>query len=88
MRRQWLRRTRKSWLLAYGLAAVFVAVYGWSMSFVPGDQGWSVWLFAGALLGSLVALRDAPPLAVASWQNGARGEERTAQELAVLERSG
>ncbi|WP_372595200.1 nuclease-related domain-containing protein, partial [Actinotalea sp.] len=54
----------------------------------PGDQSWSTAAFAGALGAIVIMLRRTPPLAIASWEEGAYGEEQTAKQLRALEREG
>ncbi len=76
------------WLAALGVAAVMWFIFWVLMRWYPGDQSWATWAFAGALVGALFTLRQSPPVAIASWQAGAFGEEETAKQLRALERDG
>lgn len=88
LRRAWLRRTRKGWLAsALVLIAVWV-VAALLFRALPNDQSWMAAFFGGALFGAFIAFRESPPVAIASWQQGAYGEEATARQLRVLQREG
>jgi len=70
-----------------------VAVAVWAgfvglMRLYPGDQSWAGWMVAGALIGLLFTARQSPPVAIATWQAGAFGEEESAKKLRTLEREG
>ncbi len=88
LRREWLRRNRKLWLV---VVAGALAIYGAACALatvIPGDQRWWVGFVAGALVIGIIAVRSSPPTAIGHWEEGAWGEERTAQQLVVLEREG
>lgn len=88
LRRAWLRRKRRLWLVVY-VAAVISCLAFWAvMQLFPGDQTWAVAGFSGVMIGLLVAVRQSPPVAIASWEEGAYGEEATAKQLRSLERDG
>lgn len=87
-RKAWLRRHRVAWLAATAAAAVMWFAFWGLMSWFPGDQSWATAAFAGALIGALFALRQSPPVAIATWEAGALGEEQTAKQLRRLERDG
>ena len=88
LRREWLRRHRKLWALAALAAVGFWFAFSWLMRLFPGDLTWARAAFAGALGATLIALRQSPPVSIASWQEGAYGEEETAKQLRVLEKEG
>lgn len=88
LRRKWLQRNRKLWLLAAGVAVIVWLIYVWAIDLLPGDHTWLNGAFAGALFATLIAFRQAPPVSIASWQEGAFGEEETAKELRILEKDG
>ena len=76
------------WLLAIVFligAGVFVT---WLINLAPGDQVWAAPAVAGALFATLIAMRQSPPVSIASWEEGAFGEEETAKQLRVLEKEG
>ncbi len=85
MRRAWLRRNRKFWVL---VAVVVWLIFWWLMRLFPGDHSWSTAAFAGALTATFFAVRQSPPVGIASWEEGAFGEEETAKQLGHLEREG
>lgn len=58
------------------------------MRLFPGDQSWAAAAFAGALFATFLVLRQRPPVGIASWEEGAFGEEETAKQLRVLEKEG
>lgn len=88
MRRAWLRRNRRRWVYAYLVAGAFWFAFWWLLRLYPGDQSWLAAAFAGVLIGMIAALRQSPPVGIASWEEGAYGEEETAKQLRVLEREG
>lgn len=88
LRKEWLRRTRRVWLIVALAGAAFVAVFAAVLALFPGDHEWMVGFAAGGLVGVLISLRASPPQRIASWEEGAWGEEKTAKELVALERSG
>lgn len=88
LRREWLRRHRKLWAIeALGAIALWV-VFWWLMRLYPGNQSWETAALAGALVALLFALRQSPPVSIASWEEGAYGEEETAKQLRALEKEG
>lgn len=88
LRRAWLRRHRKVWIIATVVALALWIVFTLVMDLFPGDQTWISGAFAGALVATLIALRQSPPISIASWEEGAWGEEQTAKRLQTLEREG
>jgi hypothetical protein len=88
MRRAWLRRNRKLWALAAMVGVLVWLVFWWLMSLFPGDHSWSTAAFAGGLIATFVAVRQSPPVGIASWEEGAFGEEETAKQLRLLEKEG
>lgn len=88
MRRAWLRRNRKLWALAAVVGVLVWLVFWWLMSLFPGDHSWSTAAFAGGLIATFVAVRQSPPVGIASWEEGAFGEEETAKQLRLLEKEG
>lgn len=87
-RKTWLRRHRRTWWAVYGAAVLFWLVFWALMRLYPGDQSWSTSALAGGLIATILVLRQSPPVAIASWQAGAYGEEETAKALRPLERDG
>lgn len=87
-RKAWLRRHRGVWLAAAGVSAAVWLAFWALMSWLPGDHTWATAAFAGALVGVLFALRQSPPVAIATWEAGALGEEQTAKQLRRLEGDG
>ena len=75
-------------MVAVAVAVVAGALLTWLVNLAPGDQSWAGPAFAGALFATLIALRQSPPVSIASWQEGAFGEEETAKQLRVLEKEG
>ncbi len=88
LRREWLRRKRRAWLIALALCALVWAAFTLLVSLFPGDQAVFSALFGGALIGVLMTMRRSPPTAIASWEEGAFGEEETAKQLRTLEKQG
>ena len=88
LRRKWLRRNRKLWLAAAAVCVVFWLVFDWLLDTLPGDHTWTSGAFAGALFATLFAFRQSPPVSIASWEEGAFGEEETAKQLRILEKDG
>lgn len=88
LRRAWLRRNRRLWVLAAVAGIVAWALLTWLVNLAPGDQTWAGPGLAGALFATWVAMRQSPPVSIASWQEGAFGEEETAKQLRILERDG
>jgi len=88
LRRAWLRRHRKLWALVVVVAVVVWALFAGLFGLLPGDQTWVNSAFAGALVATLLARRQSPPVSIASWEEGAYGEEETAKQLRVLEKEG
>jgi hypothetical protein len=88
VRRKWLRRHRKLWAFVALVEIAFWAVFSWLVDLFPGDQTWVSAGFAGALAAIWFALRQSPPVSIASWEEGAYGEEETAKQLRVLEKEG
>lgn len=88
LRQAWLRRNRKVWLAALVVAAAIWCVFVGLMRLFPGDQSWATAALAGALGATLYAFRQRPPVAIASWEEGAYGEEETAKQLRILEKEG
>jgi len=90
-RKEWLRRNR---LLFAGMASVLAAfwlafhvlVMWFTAPTYPALAAWMSGLLAGALVMGIVMLPDSPPNLIEKWQQGARGEERTARRLAKLPR--
>ncbi len=76
------------WLAATGVSAAVWLAFWALMSWLPGDHTWATAAFAGALIGVLFALRQSPPVAIATWEAGALGEEQTAKQLRRLEGDG
>ena len=87
-RKAWLRRHRGAWLAATGICAAMWLAFWALMSRFPGERTWATAAFAGALTGVLFALRQSPPIAIATWEAGALGEGQTAKQLRRLERDG
>ena len=88
LRRKWLRRNRKLWLAAAAVCVIFWLVFDWLLDTLPGDHTWTSGAFAGALFATLIAFRQSPPVSIASWEEGAYGEEETAKQLRILEKDG
>lgn len=88
LRRKWLRRHRKLWVLAALGAVASWAVFSWLVDRFPGDQTWASAGFAGAVVAAWIGLRQSPPVSIASWEEGAFGEEETAKQLRTLEKEG
>lgn len=84
LHRRWLRRNRALWvrfaLVAAGLVVVAHLLAWW----LDGDQQWGVGFLTGVATTVWLALRESPPSGVARWQEGAWGEEMTADELDAL----
>ncbi|WP_309133933.1 nuclease-related domain-containing protein [Cellulomonas sp.] len=76
------------WLLVLVVAVAFWGAFTWLVSFYPGDQAIVSAVFGGILIGVLFAMRQSPPTSIASWEEGAYGEEETAKQLRLLEREG
>ncbi|WP_164983873.1 nuclease-related domain-containing protein [Cellulomonas endophytica] len=70
------------------MAVALTTALGLVMLLVPGDQAFTVGVCAGAMLASIICLRASPPVGIASWEQGAYGEEATAKVLRGLEREG
>ncbi|WP_298461511.1 nuclease-related domain-containing protein [uncultured Cellulomonas sp.] len=70
------------------IAAAIWGSFSWAFSLLPGDQTVAAATFAGVLIGMVLGLRQSPPVSIASWQEGAYGEEETAKQLRALERDG
>lgn len=88
LRQSWLRRNRKLWLMAAVLSAAIWLGFWWLMRVLPGDQSWASAAFGGALAATLYSFRQQPPVAIATWEEGAFGEEQTGKQLRALEKSG
>ena len=83
-----MRRNRKVWLVAAAFAVALWALFAWLSRFIAGDQSWLSGALAGSLLATFIALRQSPPVSIASWEEGSWGEEQTAKQLRALEREG
>lgn len=83
-----MRRHRKLWFVATIIGVAFWAALSLLVSLMPGSQAWISGVIAGVLAGTLIALRQSPPVSIASWEEGAWGEEQTAKRLRTLERDG
>lgn len=83
-----MRRHRKLWALAALAAVALCVAFSWLTNLFPGDQTWATGAFAGALGATLIAMRQSPPVSIASWQEGAYGEEESAKQLRALEKEG
>lgn len=88
MRRSWLRRKRKLWVLvSLGLAAIWLLLTVLVFAMTPPTGQWAAtWasgFIAGAAFAVVIALRESPPGSIEMWQEGAYGEAGTAK---VLER--
>ena len=88
LRRAWLRRNRGLWAVAAVVAVALWALLAWSVGLLPGDHTWVRGALAGALGATLFGFRQSPPVSIASWAEGARGEEETAKQLRALEKEG
>lgn len=84
LRRLWLRENRKVFALLVVGGVVFVAAFHLLMAWWPGDQTWASGFMAGAFGGAFLLLRQSPPAVIENWQQGAWGEQFTAEELAKL----
>lgn len=88
LRKAWLRAHRWGWLGATAFAVLLCIGFWVLMRGFPGDQSWATAAFAGSLATTIVMFRRTPPNAIATWEEGAWGEEETAKALRVLEREG
>ncbi|RYV49607.1 nuclease-related domain-containing protein [Pengzhenrongella frigida] len=88
LRKAWLQRNRKWWLLMVVLGIGAGILLTWLVNLGPGDQSWAGPAVAGALFATLLLMRQSPPVSIASWQEGAFGEEETAKQLRGLEKEG
>lgn len=88
LRRAWLRRNRKFWLLAVVVAIALWIGFLFMLRAIPGEQGLLGAFFGGALFGILLAFRHTTPVSIAAWQEGALGEESTARQLRALQKEG
>lgn len=88
LRKRWLRAHRGAWAAVSAAAVGFWVVFWLLMRAFPGDQSWSTAAMAGGLFASIIVFRRTPPLSIASWEDGAFGEEATAKQLRTLEREG
>ncbi len=91
MRRSWLRRKRKVWvLLGLGLFGAWLLLTVLVFALTPAAGRWAaVWVsgfIGGAALISIVALREDPPGSIERWLEGAYGEGATARALEKLPR--
>ncbi|HET7689983.1 MAG TPA: nuclease-related domain-containing protein [Nocardioidaceae bacterium] len=87
LKREWRKRTRKQFFL---IGSVFVAIIIvtrvlaaiWpSLDFTSG-------LISGGLIAIFMALRETPPGWVEQWFDGSMGEQRTDEQLSMLEPEG
>lgn len=84
LHRRWLRRNRGLWVRFALAAAGFVVVAHLLAWWLEGDQRWAAGFLTGIASTVWIALRQSPPTGVAQWQEGAWGEEMTADELDAL----
>lgn len=89
MRRNWLRRKRKVWvLLGLGLFAVWLALTVLVFALTPTRGHWAATWASGFVAGgaviTVIALRESPPGSIEKWQEGAYGEAGTAKVLRKL----
>lgn len=89
MRRSWLRRKRRLWVVsALVLAAIWAALTAFMFVLTPTEaRELAVWVsgvIAGCALMMFVAVRETPPGSIERWQEGAYGESATAKELEKL----
>lgn len=70
------------------MAVALWALLAWSVGLLPGDHTWVSGALAGALGATLFGFRQSPPVSIASWAEGALGEEETAKQLRALEKEG
>ena len=89
MRRSWLRRKRKVWvLLALGLAVTWVVLTVLVFALTPAEgratATWASGFIAGGAVMVFIAVREAPPGSIERWQEGAYGESATAKALDKL----
>ena len=84
LHRRWLRRNRGLWMRFALVAAAFVVVAHLLAWWFDGDQQWGAGFLTGVAATVWLSLRQSPPSGVARWQEGAWGEEMTADELDAL----
>ncbi len=87
MRKSWLRRHRKLWVVSGVVAfALWLAWNGVVQIVWPVQAAWLSGFGFGALATMISAARQMPPGSIENWQDGAYGEESTAKQLASLPR--
>lgn len=74
--------------MAAGVLAAMWLGFWCLMRLLPGDLSWASAAFAGALAATLYSFRQRPPVAIATWEEGAYGEEQTGKQLRALEKCG
>lgn len=89
MRRSWLRRKRKVWvILALGLATSWALITALTFALTPAEGRWAAQWASGAIAGCalmmFIAVRESPPGSIERWQDGAFGEAATAKALGKL----
>lgn len=88
MRKAWLRRTRRHWVIVGAALASVALAANIALLWLPQQYAWTAGAITGAVLVMWLAAREEPPNYISQWLIGSWGEEQTERVLRPLERAG
>lgn len=88
LRKLWLRRTRRGWILVGAVMLALAIGVNLALVWLPPIWNWVAGAITGALFAMFVVARDTPPGYIEQWQLGGWAEERTERVLRPLECEG